>query len=342
MEYIQTILLQVPASQLERASQAGGLLAELDAHREFLRGQPGFRDIRITRSINNEGNILVLVETRWADDATLVRYETNEPNAAAIVRAHQDIIVRDSLQVLDMEALRTEASFKTSEEAMHARERVMLPIAIPLGVLAFVLLAVYGLSRIYLEIGGDGAVALGAGLTIGVLIFAFYFVSNPRASGMQIAGVMAIVALALAGGTTWALVEEDEHAEEPSGGEPPDGEPGNGPGGGPSAPTIVLGELFFEYDGEQNPEIPVTAGEEVVFTLDNDGTSVHNMHVAALDGTFADNICDTGGDATACSDPDRIAAGESGEITINIADPGTYDFRCDFHAVDMTGTLVIE
>ena len=115
MEYIQTILFQIPASRLEEASAADGLLSELDQHREFLRNQVGFRDLRITRSINNEGNILVVVETRWTDDGSLVRYETNEPNAAAIVRQHRGMIVSDSLQVLDMEALRTESSWKPAE-----------------------------------------------------------------------------------------------------------------------------------------------------------------------------------------------------------------------------------
>jgi len=228
MEYIQTILFQIPASQLEQASEADGLLAELDGHRKHLQAASGFRDLRISRSINNEGNVLVLVETRWADDSSLVRYETQEPNAAAIVRAHEGILVRDSLQVLDMEALRTEASFKQEEAAESARERVILPIAIPLGVLAFALLAIYGLSRVYLEIEGDGAVALAAGLAIGVLLFAFYFAMNPRAPGWQIAGVIAIAAITLAGGTTWALIEEDEPHTEENGGEPSDGEPTDG------------------------------------------------------------------------------------------------------------------
>ena len=86
MEYIQTILVQVEATRLEQASQPEGLLSELDEHRAFLKEQPGFRDLRITRSINNEGNVLLVIETRWTDDASLVHYETNEPNVAAIVK----------------------------------------------------------------------------------------------------------------------------------------------------------------------------------------------------------------------------------------------------------------
>ena len=340
MEYIQTILFQIPASQMDQASEPDGLLPELDEHRDYLHGQPGFRDIRITRSINNEGNVLVVVETRWSDDTSLVRYETSEPNAATIVRKHEDLLVRDSLQVLDMEALRTEASFRQAEAAEKARERVVLPIAIPLGVLAFALLSIYGLSRIYLEIRGDGAVALAAGLAIGVLLVAFYFANNPRAPGWQIAMVIGVLVIALAGGTTWALVEEDEEHAEENGGENGNGEPG--PGDGDGEPTIVLDDFMFVFDGEENPDIPLPAGQEMTFTLDNLGATVHNVHVNGTDDTYDEQVCVTGGDATACSDPSQIRGGEMGELVVQIDEPGTYNFRCDFHPTQMTGTFVVE
>ena len=72
----------------------------------------------------------------------------------------------------------------------HARERVVWPIVIPLGVLAFPLLVIYGLSRVYLEIQGDDAVALAAGIAIGILIIAFFVVSNRNLKGWQIASIV--------------------------------------------------------------------------------------------------------------------------------------------------------
>jgi plastocyanin/heme-degrading monooxygenase HmoA len=349
MEYIQTILVQVEASRLERASEPGGLLAELDEHRRFLRQQPGFRDLRVTRSINPEGNVLLVVETRWADDESLVRYETNEPNVAGIINKHPDIIVRDSLQVLDMEALRTESSFARSEAQAGAYSRVALPLLIPLGILAFALLVIYGLSRIYLEISGNGAVALAAGISIAVLIIAAYFANNPKAPGWQIGGVLVLAGVLLAGGTVWAVSEEDEPraggpaAEEPAGGEEPGGAPPGGeepgPGGG-NANTITLGDNFFEFEGEQGPTIPVAADEEVTFDLVNDGNGIHNMHVAG-GGSFDTDFC-APSDDDPCSDPQQIRSGGAGSITINIAEPGAYDFRCDFHAQQMTGTIEVQ
>ena len=344
MEYIQTVLVQIEASRLERASEAGGLLAELDEHRNFLKQQPGFRDLRITRSINPEGNVLVVIETRWSDDASLVRYETNEPNVASIVNKHRDVIVSDSLQVLDMEALRTESSWAPAEAAASARERVTLPLIIPLGVLAFALLVIYGLSRVYLALPGDWPVALAAGIAIGVLLSAVYIAYVPNVPGWQIGGIMVVALAALIGGSIWGIVEDEGEAhtaEEPGVGEPggaPEGSPEPGGGGGELA--IILDDNVFVYQGQENPTIEVTAGQETTFELTNEGVATHNMHVAG-GGEYDTEYCDPADDDP-CSDPKSIRGAKTGTITINIAEPGSYDFRCDFHISEMIGTIEVQ
>jgi plastocyanin/heme-degrading monooxygenase HmoA len=343
MEYIQTILFQIPASRLEEASAADGLLSELDQHREFLRNQVGFRDLRITRSINNEGNILVVVETRWTDDGSLVRYETNEPNAAVIVRKHRGIVVSDSLQVLDMEALRTESSWKPAEEAEQARERVVLPIAIPLGVLAFALLMIYGLSRIYLQVRGDNATALAAGIAIFVLLVSFYLANNPKASGAQIGGILGIAAIALVAGTIWAVASKDNGTEaavtQPTASAAPGASPGAGGG-----TEIDLADIVIKYNGQDNPAIPVKAGQAVTFQLKNSGAAIHNIDVGGTSDQSPTDayFCSPGdGKSTACSTPNKIVAGGTGTLTFTITTPGTYHFRCDFHPAQMFGTFVV-
>jgi plastocyanin len=337
VEYIQTILFQIPASRLEEASAADGLLSELDNHREFLRSQTGFRDLRITRSINTEGNILVVVETRWTDDGSLVRYETNEPNAASIVRKHRGVIVGDSLQVLDMEALRTEASWKPAEEATHARERVVLPVVIPLGILAFALLVVYGLSRVYLEIRGDGATALAGGIAIGVLIVAFYLANNPRAPGWQIGGIVGVAAIVLIGGAIWAVANEDETE---AGGQTENhatATPAPSGGGGGGGGELVLNLTDNKFD---KTELTATANKETSYQIINKGAAIHNVHVSLADGSYPATFCTAGGEAP-CSDPARINGGKEGKLTFTLA-AGTYSFRCDYHAAEMKGTLTVK
>jgi plastocyanin/heme-degrading monooxygenase HmoA len=353
MEYIQTILFQIPATRLDEAAQPDGLLAELDEHRQFLKNQEGFRELRLTRSVNSEGNVLVVLDTRWTDDSSLVRYETNEPNAATIVRKHESLLVPNTLQVLDMEALRTESSFRAGEKEEEARSRVILPVVIPLGVLAFALLTIYGLSRVYLEIGGDGAVMLAAGIAIAVLIISFGLAMNPRTPGWVIGGVLGLATLTLVGGTIWAVTEEDEgHAEqvENGGGEGEGGGGGEGEGGGEGAggggegggeggAVITMGDNFFEFDGAQEPDVAVPAGVETVLDLTNGGAAIHNMHVAST-GKFTDDTCESDG-AEPCSDPNIVPGGDTATITINL-EAGEYPFRCDFHKDEMVGTLVVE
>lgn len=336
MEYIQTVLLQIDASRLERASEAGGLLAELDEHRDYLRQQAGFRDLRITRSINNEGNVLIVIETRWSDDASLVRYETGDNNVARIVNRHTDVVARDSIQVLDMEALRTESSWRAAETATEARQRVTLPLLVPVGVLAFALLVIYGLSRVYLEIRGDGATALAAGISLGVLAIAFYLANNPRAPSWQIAGIFVVAAAVLAGGAIWAVSEEDDTAAEEPAAETPDGESPAGsptPGGGGPAGAFAVTMLDNKFDPA---EFTVSAGEDITFELVNEGTAIHNMRIAGEDGAYS-----TGDDAA--SEPALISGGASGTLEWTAPDsPGEIDFQCDFHATDMKGVITVE
>jgi len=336
MEYIQTVLLQIEASRLEEASQPGGLLAELDEHRNYLRQQPGFRDMRITRSINNEGNVLVVIETRWGDDASLVRYETGDNNVASIVNRHRDVAVRDTIQVLDMEALRTETSWRAAEAVTEARQRVVLPLLVPIGALAFALLVIYGLSRVYLEIRGDGATALAAGIAIGVLLVAFYLANNPRAPGWQIAGILVAAGAVLAGGAIWAVSEEDgKAAGEPAVSETPAaGSPTAAPAGG--ALQVSMGDNFFELDGQKNPTLQVAAGETLTVDLTNKGTAIHNMRIAG-----ADNQYNSSDDAV--SDPNIVSGGQSATIEWTAPDtPGKINYQCDFHPTDMKGTIEVQ
>src|SRR3972149_4206756 len=149
MEYVQTVLVQIEASAMDEASRPGGLVAELGEHRSFLRQQHGFQDMQITRSINAEGNVLLVIETRWQDDNSLVEYETHEPNVMSIVNKYPELIVRDSLQVLDMETVRKEAA-RHVDAASEGNERLALPRQYPSRKLPFCRHVNYGLSRIYL------------------------------------------------------------------------------------------------------------------------------------------------------------------------------------------------
>ena len=334
MEFVQTVLVQIDASKVDAVSRPLGLLADVDAHISYLQQQRGFLDMRVTRSINAEGNVLLVVETGWQDDTSLMDYETREPNVMTILSKHKDVIVPDSLQVLDMEAIRTEAG--QARAAAEASERLALPLLVPVGVLAFALLVIYGLSRIYLEVSNDAATGLAAGIAVGLLAAASFVAGKPAIKGWQIGVISVAAAAVLAGGAIFALVEDD-------GGEPagavaePDASPtaaaSPASDGAPGALTVTVGDNFFEFQGEKAPAIEVTAGQETTFDLTNIGIAIHNMRIAGADNEFNT-------DDDFVSDPDMFMSGDTGTIVFKIDEPGTYNFRCDFHP-EGTGTLVV-
>jgi plastocyanin len=333
MEYVQTVLVQIEASAMDEASRPGGLLAELAAHRDYLRQQHGFKEIQITRSINAEGNVLLVVETRWQDDNSLVEYETREPNVASIVNRYPELIVRDSLQVLDMEAVRSEAA-RPRDEATQVSERLALPLLVPLGVLAFALLVIYGLSRIYLEVDSDVATPLAAGISIGVLAVAWYLSSRPSVAAWQLGSIIVLATALLAGGALYAVINEDEgQATEgtptPTAAGSPTAQPSPG---APGALTVSMKDNLFEP-----AELTVKAGESVTIDLTNEGVAVHTMRISGVDGQYNT-------DDDAVSDPEIVSAGATAVVNWTApGTPGEVKFQCDFHvSVGMVGTITVE
>jgi heme/copper-type cytochrome/quinol oxidase subunit 2/plastocyanin len=108
-----------------------------------------------------------------------------------------------------------------------------------------------------------------------------------------------------------------------------------GPVTPPPTDAIILDDNFVHLQGqsEENPTITVPSGKTVAVV--NEGAALHNLQVSP----FESAIC-TLDDPSPCSDPPRISGGDEGTITFDIP-AGNYEYRCDFHPVEMTGTLVV-
>jgi hypothetical protein len=102
---------------------------------------------------------------------------------------------------------------------------------------------------------------------------------------------------------------------------------------GPAA--VTMGDNFFDAGGNENPTFKVAVGASVTFNLTNDGQAVHNMNIAGPDGEFET-------DDDLISDPDLIAAGQTGVLQFTAAAAGSMDYRCDFHPDQMNGTITVE
>ncbi|MEX2237356.1 MAG: cytochrome c oxidase subunit II [Dehalococcoidia bacterium] len=120
-----------------------------------------------------------------------------------------------------------------------------------------------------------------------------------------------------------AFIEEQQAEQEPDptpSGTPDDGQTGDDDqGGGPTPFEVTAQDNEFSTD-----EIRAPVGE-ITVTLLNEGEAIHNFSVPDADA------------ATELIDP-----GEEGSVTFTIEEPGEYDFRCDVHPEEMTGTLVVE
>jgi plastocyanin/heme-degrading monooxygenase HmoA len=330
MEYVQTVLVQIAATKLDEATGPQGLLTALEAHRDAAASQRGFQGMRITRTANPEGNVLVVAETRWANNNAMADYSTLKTNVESIAKAHESETVPNSLQVHRMESLKSEAA----DAPNRIYDRLALALLIPIGVLAFALLCIYGLSRIYLALPSSAATPLAAGIALGIFGIAAYFSSNPSAPRWQILGigVVAVATLAI-GGTAAALYDEGNKEVK----EAPTAVASVPATGGSSTPAPAgAAEIDMEDNKFTNANVTVKSGDTV--TINNKGAGTHNVHVATS-GSYAVAFCKTTG-TEPCSKPATISGGGTATMTVTLP-AGTYDYRCDFHPTEMTGKLTV-
>jgi plastocyanin len=337
MEYVQQVTVEIPSESLGNVQP---LVSELEAHREELRRHRGFVDLSVNRSSEPGGNAMLSVETRWRDLDSLLDYTAADRTVERIVESHADVTVPDSMHVRRMEALESHA--ESRPQVVY--ERFASALLVPVGIVGIGLAIIYALSRVYLEIGGDAATPLAIAVATGILLVAWYFASNESAPTWQFGSVAVVAAALLVGGTVYAQVSDGPavHRDEilAGGHETPGAEetPGAVETPGAGGQTVVMDDNVFVVDGNNNPTLTAAANTEVTFQLDNEGAAIHNMHIAAT-GSFGSGICSAGGD-NPCSDPSRIRGGQSGTITFNLP-AGTYDYQCDFHVTEMSGTLEV-
>jgi plastocyanin/heme-degrading monooxygenase HmoA len=333
MDYAQTVLATIAAGRVEEATASGGLMDELNTHRDVLREQPGFHGMRVTRSANPEGDVLLVVETRWSSSNARADYESAAETVGGIVERHAGVLIPGTVQVQKMETVASEPR----EAPTPVYGRLWLALLVPLGVLAFSALVIYLLSRIYLAIPANVATPLAAVIALGILFVAWYLASNPNVPRWQMGAIVGVTVFALAaGGVIAAVYDETQDHEVVT---PPPATPVNGVEP-PTETDILMGDNWFEFMGEREPTISIPAGEEVTFEAVNVGAALHNVHVADLDGNYEVPVCDPA--EHICTDPAQIFGGDSGTLTFTIDEPGQYDFRCDFHPVEMVGVFDVQ
>ena len=194
----------------------------------------------------------------------------------------------------------------------ETRERLVLPILLPVGALAVIGGVLWGFSRILLSVTANAATGTALAVALSIVVFAGIAASRPQvrfSAVASMAGAVAGVAM-LAGGI--ALIAFAPASE------------GNGPEGPAATVSLVAKDLQFDPT-----TLSVPAGAPFAIAFDNqDATIQHNVQIF-------DNPDRTG---TPLFDGELVTGVGKATYDVGALDAGTYYFHCVVHPT-MIGTI---
>jgi plastocyanin len=196
-----------------------------------------------------------------------------------------------------------------SEDNM--RDRLILPVLIPVGALAFILFLALLMSQILLNVHPYVATAVAISVAINLLISFSVMAAKPNGGRPLMVVLGAITALPLLFGVAAAAglapaPEEEEH------------------GGGGDSAAVELAANGLAFD---KAELTIPADTEFVLAFNNEEAQPHN--VAILEAQGSPNALFRGAIVTG----PKLA-----EETVEPIPAGEYYFQCDVHP-NMSGTV---
>lgn len=117
---------------------------------------------------------------------------------------------------------------------------------------------------------------------------------------------------------------------------------GQKPGGGaaaatPTPPPVSSSWTIVATDNKFDvTAITVPANQPVTVTFNNQGAATHNWHVLQVKDAQNRDI------AVPVNTAQFLSGGQSGSVTFTITQPGTYQYKCDLHPVDMVGYIFVQ
>lgn len=192
------------------------------------------------------------------------------------------------------------------------RDRLLLPVLLPIGILAVLGLALWGFSRVLLGVHGTPATIVAITVAGAIVVISALAATRPQVRGSTIGamvGATAGVAM-LAGGITLAVVAGGEEGGE-------DGGPG-------ARVNLVAADIAFDPT-----DLLVPAGEPFTIAFDNrDAGTPHNVAIY-------DNEERTG---TALFEGDLVTGPVTVDYPVEPLPAGSYFFLCVVHP-QMTGRI---
>jgi len=195
------------------------------------------------------------------------------------------------------------------------RDRLVLPILLPVGILVAIAAILFAFSRILLSLPADAATATALIVAFAIMVVAGVAASRTHVAASSLASMVGVIAgvAMLAGGI--AVLAFGAGEEEAPGGEGP-------------AVVIALSAADIAFD---RTSLTVPAGEPFAIDFDNRDAGIqHNVQIFdnpdfAGSPLFPGDPLITG--------PDRVT------YDVNPLEAGTYYFNCVVHPAQMQGTI---
>ncbi len=204
------------------------------------------------------------------------------------------------------------------------RDRLLLPLLLPVGGLVVIALLVVGFSRILLSVTPTAATATAVTVALGILAVAVAVATRPMARFSNLLSMVTGVAgvALLAGGIALAAAGPKE---EPAAG-------GEGGGGGQAAPVVALSASSgAAANGFDQTKLSAPADLAFVIRFDNQDPGVpHNI------GLYRDE-----GYSQPIAKGDIITGPAQSDLAVDALPAGTYYFRCEIHPTTMTGQIEV-
>ncbi|HVD69633.1 MAG TPA: cupredoxin domain-containing protein [Actinomycetota bacterium] len=198
------------------------------------------------------------------------------------------------------------------------RQSLLLPILLPVGILALIALVLYGFSRILLNITSTAATVVACIAAVAVVGLATFVASRPRvgaSSLFSVVGGVAGVAMLVGGLALLAAPPAEE-----------------GEGGGTEGPVVTLAApAGASANGFSTNKLSVPSEEAFTIEFDNEEAGVQH-NVVIFDGKDEE--------APALFTGEVVIGPKTTPYSVDALPEGNYFFHCEIHPTTMTGEVI--
>ena len=198
------------------------------------------------------------------------------------------------------------------------RDRLGLPLLLPLLVLGAILLTIFSFGHVLLQVQESReAWPVAIAVAAAILLIAAFVNSQPSVRGVPAYALTALPASVILALGLFYFVR-----------------PGPETGGGEEAVAVIPAPGPLAETATDNrfsaTSFTILPNEQYTLNLTNQGQALHNWAVKGVNGTDGREIKTS-----------LLQGGASESISFAIATPGTYQFICDVHPVEMVGRLTV-